>query len=121
MTKHNEIITKMNGGIPEIDVDQVHQHGAHLRLIDVRRPDEFNAELGHINGSILVPLGPELMEFILSVKEKNEFIVFICRSGNRSGTATLLARENGLKESYNMTGGMLRWNDLNLPVERDED
>lgn len=112
------IKTYINEGIPEIDVDEVQRCGKDLQLIDVRRPEEFNNELGHIAGSKLIPLGPDLTNFINSIKNTNQVIVFICRSGNRSGTATMMARQFGLKEVYNMTGGMLRWNDLNLPVER---
>jgi rhodanese-related sulfurtransferase len=119
MSEKQSIKTYVRDGIPEIDVDEVQKTASLLRLIDVRRPDEFNNELGHIAGAMLVTLGPDLEEFIESVKDPNELVVFICRSGNRSGTATLMAREFGLKEVYNMTGGMIRWNDFQLPVTRD--
>ncbi len=119
MAEQQTIKTYVRDGIPEIDVDEVQKQASSLQLIDVRRPDEFNNELGHIAGAKLVTLGPDLEDFIESVKNPNELIVFICRSGNRSGTATLMAREFGLKQVYNMTGGMIRWNDFQLPVARD--
>lgn len=120
MTKPIEIITTVRRGIPEIDVDEVRRHGINLKLIDVRQPDEFNAELGHIKGATLVTLGPPLQDFLNNHKDKKELIVFICRSGNRSGTATLMARDLGFNETYNMTGGMIRWNEYEYPVERQE-
>ncbi len=119
MLDNHKLKTYVRDGIPEIDVDEVHKHGKTLRLVDVRRPDEFNNELGHVAGASLVTLGPDVEELIESVKDPNEVIVFICRSGSRSGTATLMARELGLKNVFNMTGGMIRWNDFQLPVERD--
>jgi rhodanese-related sulfurtransferase len=87
-------------------------------LIDVRRPDEFNGELGHIEGSQLYTLGAELTEFLESLK-KDEEVIFICRSGARSGQATLMARELGIQNTYNLGGGMIRWNALKYPILRD--
>lgn len=119
MLSHDELNTYIRDGIPEIDVDEVHKHGKQLSLVDVRRPDEFNNELGHVAGSVLITLGPDLQNYIESIKDPQQVIIFICRSGNRSGTATLMARDLGLKQVYNMTGGMIRWNDFGLPVVRD--
>ena len=110
--------TSMNGEVPEIDVHEVQTHQKSLRLIDVRRPDEFNNELGHIANATLVTLGPELENFLHTLSNPEERIVFVCRSGGRSATATLMARELGLTQTYNMTGGMLRWNQCQLPVEK---
>ncbi|MBK9039778.1 MAG: rhodanese-like domain-containing protein [Bdellovibrionales bacterium] len=50
--------------------------------------------------------------------DKSEEIVFVCRSGARSGQATLLSKQMGFKFSSNMTGGMIRWNELGYAVER---
>ncbi len=80
-------------------------------LIDVRRPDEFDGELGHIEGATLKTLGPELEDF-LSVANKNENILFVCRSGVRSAHATALAMDLGFTNVCNMEGGMIYWNSL---------
>ncbi|MGE4130194.1 MAG: rhodanese-like domain-containing protein [Bdellovibrionales bacterium] len=48
---------------------------------------------------------------------KDKTVVFVCRSGARSGRATAFAFEQGFKYVYNMKGGMIRWNELNLEVE----
>ncbi|MEN0059644.1 MAG: MBL fold metallo-hydrolase [Bdellovibrio sp.] len=109
-------------GIPEISVEELHAHidtaaTQKIRLIDVRRPDEFNNELGHIAGAQLVTLGPELTAF-LQAGDRSEEIVFICRSGGRSGTATAESIQLGYKLTANMVGGMLRWNEKDFPVSR---
>lgn len=111
----NNII--MKDGIPTVQVVDPNDLGEYL-LIDVRRPDEFNAELGHIRGSKLVTLGEELSDFIRKEK-KDKKILFICRSSARSGRATLEAMEAGFKHVFNMEGGMLYWNEKRFPVVRD--
>ncbi len=110
-------------GIPEISIENLHgllKDGKtdKIKLIDVRRPDEFNAELGHIQGSKLVTLGPDLMQF-LENGDRTDEIVFICRSGNRSGTATAESIKLGYKFTVNLAGGMLAWNEKSLPTVTD--
>lgn len=106
---------QMVDGIPEVSCQQVHSHlGKKFRIIDVRNPNEFNNELGHIAGAELKVLGPELVNF-LETADRNEEIIFICRSGSRSGNATSIALQMGFKFPANMTGGMIRWNELHLP------
>lgn len=88
-----------------------------FRLIDVRTPEEFTGELGHIEGSELVTLGPELEDF-LNKANKEESILLICRSSARSGRATEAAMQMGFKKVYNMEGGMLYWNEMKLPIKK---
>ncbi len=105
------------GGVPEVSPEQLDKVRQSILLIDCRRPEEFNNELGHVPGAVLVPLGPELTDYLAKL-ERNLEIVMICRSGNRSGHATLEALEMGFVHVYNLTGGMLLWNDEGLTVER---
>ena len=109
-------------GIPEISCEDLSLHLSqkdtkHVRLIDVRMSEEFNNELGHIPGAELVTLGPDLNKF-LQEGNRDEEIVFLCRSGGRSGSATSLSIQLGYKNTINMTGGMIRWNDKKYLVER---
>ncbi len=109
-------------GVPEVTPLVVLQNmpqveAGKIQLIDVRRPDEFNNELGHVKGAQLVTLGPELTKY-LERTDKNQEIVFICRSGGRSGSATIESQKLGFKKTINMAGGMIRWNDEHQPVER---
>ena len=87
-----------------------------ITLIDVREPFEFTGDLGHIAGATLVSVGelPEKLEQI----PRDKHVVFICRSGNRSAHAAAFALDKGYTTVYNMIGGMLLWNQLNLPTER---
>ena len=107
----------INDGIPEVSVETVLQTGGKVRLIDVRNPDEFTGELGHIEGAELVTLGPDLLKF-LETADRSQEIIFVCRSGGRSGQATAASLSMGYKFTANMIGGMLRWNEMKFPVLR---
>ncbi len=87
-----------------------------IRIIDVREPREYNDELGHLSGSQLVPLGTLPQQ--LHDWSKDETYLVLCRSGGRSAQAAAFLAKQGFKRVMNLTGGMLAWNALNLPVER---
>lgn len=106
-------------GVPEVHVDEVNRTLGRVRLIDVRRPDEFNAELGHIRGAELHTLGPELTAFLRMQKDSSQEIVFVCRSGKRSETATREALAAGYERVSNMVGGMAFWNERGHPVTKE--
>lgn len=103
--------------IPTVTPEEVFKNLNHIELIDVRRDDEYTGELGHIVGAKLVTLGPDLTDFFKSLNTQKE-IVLICRSGARSAFATQEAQSLGVKNIYNMSGGMIEWNSKNLPIEK---
>lgn len=117
-TLHPQVVD----GIPEMTVEDLLNNlsaakSKKIRLIDVRRPDEYNNELGHIDGTELITLGAQLTEF-LEKGDRSEEIVFVCRSGGRSGTATAESIKLGYKFTVNMVGGMIRWNEKKQPIVR---
>jgi glyoxylase-like metal-dependent hydrolase (beta-lactamase superfamily II)/rhodanese-related sulfurtransferase len=87
-------------------------------VLDVREPEEFTGELGHIPGSILIPL----KELSSRVKEIEEYmhrdVIIVCRAGVRSTTAAAILTGLGFDHVSNLKGGMLDWTDQRLPVER---
>lgn len=88
-----------------------------VHLIDVRLPDEYTGDLGHIPGAKLITLN--MIPDRLGELPKDEPILFICRSGARSARAAAFAIGNGFTHVYNLKGGMIRWNELGLAVEHD--
>ena len=106
-------------GIREVETTQVKEHLGRVRLIDVRTPEEFVGELAHIEGAELITLGPDLQEF-LDKGNRDDEMVFICRSGARSGQATRVSQEMGYKKTVNMRGGMIAWNEFRFPVVRNK-
>jgi hydroxyacylglutathione hydrolase len=82
----------------------------------VREPDEYTGELGHAPNTKLMVLNtlPDQLQNIPTEKP----IVFLCRSGGRSAQACAFAAQHGVKNVYNMRGGMLLWNQMKLPIEK---
>lgn len=105
----------LKDGIPTINPEDVSELGDY-QIIDVRTPEEYSGELGHIGNAQLVTLGPELKNFLNKI-DKNKQIIFVCRSGIRSGQATLEALQASFTQVFNMDGGMIKWNAQGLPVK----
>ncbi len=103
--------------IPVVAVEEVFEKNEKITILDVRRPEEFNNELGHIKGAKLVTLGPQLTRY-LQTGDRSDEIVFVCRSGGRSGQATLESIQLGYEMTVNMAGGMISWNEKSLPIEK---
>lgn len=81
--------------------------GEKLNLIDCREPHEF--EEFNIGGK-LIPLGRfQTMQIDELEDLKEEEIIIHCRSGNRSGQACMLLDAMGFKNTKNVVGGMLHW------------
>lgn len=86
----------------------------HLRIIDVRQPEEFSGSLGHLPGAELVPLGG-LVEAAQGWDRQAPLLI-VCRSGARGVSAARILLSLGFAEVYNLTGGMLAWNEAKLPA-----
>jgi rhodanese-related sulfurtransferase len=82
-------------------------NGETLHLIDVREPHE-HAEF-NIGGQ-LIPLGKiQTMQVEELDDLKEEEVILYCRSGNRSGQAATILDMLGFKNTKNLVGGMLGW------------
>lgn len=89
-----------------------------MLLLDVRTPQEYISEEGHIPGSILIPLG-ELKSRTHELEQYREKeMIVICSSGVRSASATRYLRTLGF-EAFNMEGGMRAWNKLRVNTNND--
>lgn len=81
--------------------------GENINLIDVREPFE-NADFNI--GGMLIPLGKiQTMQVDDIDNLKDEEVILYCRSGNRSGQACLTLDTLGFKNTKNLSGGMLAW------------
>jgi rhodanese-related sulfurtransferase len=103
-------------GISQLDAIQAQQRlnkSPKPFLLDVRQPEEYKN--GHIPGAKLIPLD-QLNERIKEIPGNRE-IICVCRSGNRSRTATGQLVTAGYKAS-NLKGGMIGWSRHGLPVKR---
>ena len=114
---HNTSKNPSHENVLDVPAEEVFKDKEQLVLIDVRRPDEYIGELGHVEEAqnIVLDTIPQNIDSLT----KDKTIVFICRSGARSGQATEFALNSGFSNVYNMDGGMLAWNSKNLPVVKE--
>lgn len=105
-------------GIKEVDCPAALQLINHKNalVLDVREEGEYKA--GHILNATLIPLG-KLKERIGELeKHKEQPIVVVCRSGNRSGAACAMLGKQGFPQAYSLAGGVTAWQKANLPLEK---
>ena len=74
-------------------------------LVDVREPNETAVE--RFPDAILVPLSSFDPAIIPDPAGRD--VVFACRSGRRSITASLAAQERGFPYGSHLAGGILAW------------
>jgi rhodanese-related sulfurtransferase len=82
-------------------------------LVDVREPNEVAVDA--YPGALVVPLSSFDPHAIPDPKGKQ--VVFACRSGKRSVTASLAAQASGLAYDRHLAGGMLAWKAAGLPTK----
>ena len=81
--------------------------GENINLIDVREPHEY-AEANM--GGKLFPLGKIQTMQVDDIEDlKDEEVIVHCRSGYRSMMACMVLDQLGFKNTYNLTGGILAW------------
>src|SRR3954451_11618621 len=83
-----------------------------MLLVDVREPNEVAAEA--YPDAVVIPLSTFDPEEIPDPQGKQ--VVFACRSGKRSVTASLAAQTGGLAYDKHLAGGILGWKAARLPT-----
>lgn len=88
---------------------QMYQDGAYV--LDVRTPEEWDEY--HVPNTTTIPLD----ELAARVNElpKDQPIVVVCRSGNRSQTGRDILRGAGYNAT-SMRGGLIEWRDTGYPI-----
>lgn len=76
-----------------------------VAIIDVRSPSEFS--VSHLTGAVNIPVSDVQRRF--DEIPRDQPVVFICRSGARSMTASAIATRAGLTEVGHLEGGLLSW------------
>lgn len=88
-----------------------------LIIVDVRGPEEFIGELGHIAGARNVPL-PDIDRRLSELAPfKDARLVLVCRTDRRSANAALTLRGAGFRHIAVLRQGMVQWNRDGLPVQ----
>jgi rhodanese-related sulfurtransferase len=93
------------------EVEQGLRDGRML-LVDVREPNETAVET--YPDAVIVPLSSFDPAAIPDPQGKE--VVFACRSGRRSVTASLAAQDAGYPYKSHLAGGIIAWKQAGLPT-----
>ena len=121
-----KFLPKLLAGVPFVepgDVKRLLDEGKLEVVIDVRTPNEFHIDPGHIPGAVNMPfadiharlkeLGDELSGL------RGLPVVVTCATEQRSSHATRVLKKNGFTGLVVLKGGMSAWRKAGLPLETD--
>ncbi len=96
-----------------------------IPIVDIRRPDEWT-RTGVVESSHLItfvddrgrPM-PDFLPRFSKVAGKDDPVILICRTGNRTDVlGRLMVEKLGYTQVYNVRDGITRWIREGLPVSR---
>ncbi len=83
-------------------------------ILDVRTPREYTD--GHIENARNIDFrNPKFADSVLALDKDKSYYVY-CLSGGRSREAASLMRSNGFTHVFELKGGIMAWQNANLPV-----
>lgn len=89
-------------------------------FVDVREKNETDCFSYDLENIIYAPLSNfEILSMAKLPQEKSTPIILACRSGGRSMRAAEFLENNGYKNLYNLSGGILGWSEAGLPVKEE--
>lgn len=101
-----------DGALLPAEAYQIWKEAPGAKLVDVRTRAEWDW-VGRIPGAVEIELltypsnrlNPSFLAELEQQVDKEALVMFICRSGNRSHNAALLAMQSGYTECYNVIEG----------------
>lgn len=103
------------GGVDPMAATELINHREAV-VVDVRPAADFAQ--GHIINAINLPMNGFANQIGTLQKHKDKPIIVNCRSGAQSSSACSQLRKQGFGEVYNLRGGILAWQNANLPLTR---
>jgi rhodanese-related sulfurtransferase len=94
------------------EINELISAGGECQVIDVREFSEFNAE--RVAEAQLMPLSN--FEKHADRIDHSKPVYLMCRSGRRAGEAAKRLAEKGFTDIHVIEGGMIEWQNANLPV-----
>lgn len=122
---YKQLVTEALTQIHEIfpwDLQALLEQQANTLIVDIREPAEVAN--GTIAKALVVPRGilESACEWGYSdtipalVQARQQPVVLVCRSGNRSALAALSLQQLGYEQVFSLKTGMRGWNDYELPL-----
>ena len=89
--------------------------GKPISIIDVRTPREFTS--GHLRGAKNIDMSSRDFNTRIGQLDKSKTYLVYCHVGGRSSRAASVMQNNGFNSLYNLSGGIVKWSGMKLPVE----
>ena len=125
MDEYQKLVVKALRTVGEIlpwDLEEEIEQDPELIVLDIREQDEF--DMMHIGHSLHVPRGQlegacvwnydDTIPALAQARDQN--IVVVCRSGNRSALAALTMQQMGFTQVRSLKLGIKGWNDNDLKM-----
>jgi uncharacterized membrane protein YdjX (TVP38/TMEM64 family) len=113
------LIGKLRRG-PMVDIPLLKQRldaGEDVLVLDVRTPEDFTGEQGHIDIARNIPVE----ELVARLKEISDYqerpVVTICRTDRKSASAAQILAQNGFSDVHVARRGMTAWIEAGYKVE----
>jgi rhodanese-related sulfurtransferase len=85
-------------------------------VLDVRGDGEYRD--GHIINAVHIPMTTLKDQLEKLEKYRERPIITVCRTGQQSATACNTLIKGGYQNVYNLQGGILAWENANLPLSK---
>jgi rhodanese-related sulfurtransferase len=125
MDEYQKLVVKALRTVGEVlpwDLEEEIEQDPELIVLDIREQDEF--DMMHIDHSLHVPRGQlegaciwnydDTIPTLAQARDQN--IVVVCRSGNRSALAALTMQQIGFTQVRSLKLGIKGWNDNDLKM-----
>ncbi|MCU7936681.1 MAG: rhodanese-like domain-containing protein [Candidatus Thiodiazotropha sp. (ex Dulcina madagascariensis)] len=85
-------------------------------VVDIRPAADFHK--GHIINALNIPSNGFTNQMGILDKHKGKPIIVSCRSGAQSSSVCQQLKKAGFDQVFNLKGGILAWQNANLPITR---
>ncbi len=106
-----------NTNLSAADFDTKIKATPFAEIIDVRTPEEFSK--GHLINAKNIDWNGDKFDAEISYIDKSKPVFVYCLSGGRSSSAATKMREDGFKEVYELSGGIMKWRGANMPETKE--
>ncbi|CAD7849235.1 MAG: hypothetical protein [Olavius algarvensis Gamma 1 endosymbiont] len=111
---HNLLVSGKGSVDPAAATDLINHQDT--LVLDVRPAADFAQ--GHILNSRNIPMNGFKKQIGTLQKYKERPILVTCRSGSQSSMACRQLRQEGFGKVHNLRGGILAWQNANLPLSK---
>ena len=117
MTTESSYVRREGSTISVAELKAAMDSGEKFALLDVRTQSEYDE--GHLEGVYALIRFDQIIEKASELPQDKRMPIFsLCRSGRRSGVATLTLRELGYEQAFNVEGGIIAWNRAGFPLAK---